>query len=83
MLTIDDLLELLEDGKWHDTRGIMDYSKFHELKVEMVINFLSEFDFVELDKKGQKVKLTPSLCKFLRKIKLIEEKESVSELEVP
>lgn len=83
MLTIDDLLELLEDGKWHNTREIMDYSKFHELKVEMVMNFLSEFGFVELDGKGQKVKLAPSLYKFLRKIRLLEEKESVSELEVP
>lgn len=83
MLTIDDLLELLEDGKWHDAKEIIDDSKFHELKVEMVINFLSEFDFVELDKKRQKAKLVPSLYKFLRKIKLIEEKESVSELEVP
>ena len=77
MLTIDDILKLLEDGKWHDMREIVYNSKSHELKVEIIMNFLYKFDFVELNDKRQKVKLTPPLHKFLRKIKLIEEKESL------
>ena len=80
---MDDILKLLEDGKWHDMREIIDNSRLHDLKVEMFIDFLSEYDFVELDKKRRKVKLTSSLYKFVRKIKLIEEKEAVKELEVP
>jgi len=80
---LDDILKLLEDGKWHDMREIIDNSRLHGLKVEMFIDFLSEYDFVELDKKRRKVKLTSSLYKFVRKIKLIEEKEAVKELEVP
>jgi len=80
---MDGILKLLEDGKWHDMREIIDNSRLHDLKVEMFIDFLSEYDFVELDKKRRKVKLTSSLYKFVRKIKLMEEKEAVKELEVP
>jgi len=83
LLVMDGILKLLEDGKWHDMREIIDNSRLHDLKVEMFIDFLSEYDFVELDKKRRKVKLTSSLYKFVRKIKLIEEKEAVKELEVP
>lgn len=77
---MDDILKLLEDGKWHDMREVKDNSMLQDLKVEMVMNFLSEYDFVEIDKKRQKVKLTPSLLKFVRKIKIIKEKEAVSDL---
>jgi len=83
LLTIDDILRFLEDGRWHDMKEIIYHSKLHELKVKMVMNFFSQFDFVELDKKQQKVRLTPPLCRFVKKIKLIEEKKAVNELEVP
>lgn len=83
MLVMDDILKLIEDGKWHDIKEIADNSKLHILKVEMFMNFLSEYDFVDLDKKRQKVKLTPSLYKFFRRIKILEEKEAVKELKAP
>jgi len=83
MLTMDDIFDLLADGKWHDMREVIDNSRLHDLKVKMFLDFLSEYDFVELDKKQQKVKLTPSLNKFFKKIKVLERKEAVSELEVP
>jgi len=82
LLVMDDILKLLEDGKWHNIREIIDNSKLHERKVEMFMNFLSKYNFVELDKKRQKAKLTPSLYKFVKKIKILEEKEAVKELEV-
>jgi predicted transcriptional regulator len=80
---MDDMLRLLEDGKWHDMREIIYNSRLHDPEVETFMGFLSEYDFIELDKSRQKVKLTPSLYKFVRKIKLIEEKEAVRESEVP
>lgn len=83
MLVLNDVLKLLEDGRWHDIREIADNSGLHCLKAEMTVDFLSEYDFVELDEKRRKVKLTSSLYKFFRKIKLIEEREAVKELEVP
>jgi len=83
LLVMDDILKLIEDGKWHDIKEIVDNSKLHVLKVEMFMNFLSEYDFVELDKKRQKVKLTPSLYKFFRRIKIVEKKEAVKELKAP
>jgi len=83
LLILDDVLKLLEDGEWHNIREIADNSRLHCLKAEMIMNFLSEYDLVELDEKRRKVKLTSSLYKFIRKIKLIEEKEAVKELEAP
>jgi len=80
---MDDILNLLDDGEWHDMREIVHNSRLHDLEVGMFMDFLSEFDFVELDKRRRKVKLTPSLYKFVRKIKTIEEKEAVRESEVP
>ena len=80
---MDDILKLLEDGKWHNMKEITGNSMLQDPKVEMFINFLSEYDFVELDKKRRKVKLTPSLYKFVQKIKLLEEEKAVKGLEVP
>ena len=77
MLNIDDILKLLEDGKWHDMQEIIADSKFQDLKVKVFMGFLSEYNFVELDKKRQRVKLTPSLFEFFRKIRLLEEKEAL------
>jgi hypothetical protein len=78
---MDDVLKLLEDGRWHDMKEIINNSRLHGLKVEMLMEFFAKYDFVELDKKQQKVKLTPSLYRFVRKIKLLEEKEAVRKLE--
>jgi len=83
LLIMDAVLKLLEDGKWHEIREIIDNSRLNDLYVEMAVGFLSEYDFVKLDKKRRKVRLTPSLYKFVRKIKLIEKEDSVKDLEAP
>lgn len=83
MLVMDDILNLLEDGKWHDISEVIDNSSLHDRRVEIFMDFLGEYDFIELDRKRQKVKLTPSLRKFVRKIKIIEGKEAVNGSEVP
>jgi len=72
---ISSILELLEDGKWHDLREIAEKSNLHEFKLEMIKSFLSEYKFVMLDEERQKVKLTPPTLKFFSKIKSIEEEK--------
>lgn len=73
MPVVSRILELLEDGKWHDLEEIVEKSRVHEFKLEMIKSFLTEYKFIMLDEEHQKVKLTPPTFKFFSKIKSIEE----------
>lgn len=72
MQVIDEILELLEDEKWHDLEEIAKKSGLHMFKIEIITNFLAEHDFITLDKGAQKIRLTPPTLKFLKRIKHIE-----------
>jgi len=74
--TVDDILKLLENGKWHDLNEIRKKIELQDLKVESLTKFLAQYDFIELDKDGKKVKLGPSIQDFLKKIRRVEEKEA-------
>jgi len=73
--SIDELLELLEDGKWHGLNEIMEKSRLCKSKAETITDFLAEYDFIQLDKERQKAKLTRSALNFLKKIQRIDEEE--------
>lgn len=72
MSTVDKILELLEDGKWHDIKEIREKSNLQEFKVEMIYGFLAEYAFIDFNKEQQKAKLTPATLKFLREIRRIK-----------
>jgi len=72
---IDEILDVLKNGKWHDLKEISDKTHLQGLKVELLTEFLAEYDFIELNKKEHKTKLAPPLLDFLRKIRNLEEKE--------
>jgi hypothetical protein len=38
------------------------------IKVKRVLEFLSEYEFVEVDMEGRRVKLAPSLLRFILKV---------------
>ena len=69
------ILDFLEDGKWHSLTEMSDKSGLHEFKLEIVTNFLAEYDFIKLDKTKQKVRLAVSVVDFLKKVKHIEKDE--------
>jgi hypothetical protein len=70
--TVDKILELLEDGKWHDIKEIREKSNLQEFKVEMIYGFLAEYAFIDFNKEQQKAKLSPATLKFLREIRRIK-----------
>jgi len=74
---IDEILDILKNGKWHDLKEISEKTHLQGLKVELLTEFLAEYDFIELDKKEQKTRLAPPLFNFLRKIRDLEEKEGL------
>jgi DNA-binding IclR family transcriptional regulator len=75
---IDEILDVLKNGKWHDLKEISEKTQLHGLEVELLTNFLAEYDFIKLNKKENKTRLTSSLLDFLRKIRDIEEKEGLA-----
>jgi len=75
---IDEILDVLKNGKWHNLKMISEKTRLQELKVEMLTNFLAEYDFIELNKKEHKTRLTPPLLAFLRKVRDLEKKERFS-----
>jgi len=82
LLAIDNILEVLRNGEWHELKEIADKTRLHEFKVEIVTSFLAEYDFLELDKKGRKIKLSPQLLLFLKKIEDIELEEAAGKKRV-
>jgi len=72
---IDEILEVLKDGKWHDLSEIAGNFRLHEFKAGMIMSFLTEYNFIDLDTQRQKVKLTHSVLNFLQKIQRLEREE--------
>jgi len=69
-------MDLLEDGTWHSLTEIGEKSGLHEFKLEILANFLAEYDFMELDKAERKVRLAASIVDFLKNIKHIEKDQN-------
>ena len=77
----EDVLKLLENGKWHDLEEIGKKIELQDIEVEGLVKFLARYNFVKLDKDGKKAKLGPPVQDFLRKIRQIEGKEGAKRLE--
>jgi len=75
---IDEILDVLKNGKWHDLKEISEKTQLQGLKVELLTNFLAKYDFIKLNKKEHKTRLTSQLLDFLRKIRDIEEREGLA-----
>ena len=75
MSAIDDILWLLKDGEWYHLKEIAEKTAVPEVKVEIAISFLGEYNFVQLNKKIRRVRLQPAIIKFIDKIQHIEKEE--------
>jgi predicted transcriptional regulator len=65
---IENLLDLLKDGKWYTAEKIMDKTRINEYKAKLMISFLQEFQFIQVDKKSGRIKLTISAKRFLENL---------------
>ncbi len=75
MPKVNDILELLENGKWHDLKKIGKKIQIQDLEIVSVAKFLAQYEFVRLDKKEKKAKLDSSMRDFLEKIRRLEGEE--------
>jgi len=74
MSAIDEILWLLKDGEWHDLKEITKKVALPETKAEMVISFLGEFNFIQLNGNIKRAKLQNSMLKFIEEIQRLEKK---------
>lgn len=77
MLAIDEILEALRNGKWHGVKEVAEKTGLHEFKIELISSFLTEYDFVQRDPVRSRLKLTPRLLSFLKKIQDLEREEAI------
>jgi predicted transcriptional regulator len=75
---IDEIFELLEDGKWHDIKEAMEKANLQEFKVEIIYGFLAEYAFIDFNNEQKKAKLTSTTLKFIREIRCIEKGRCVT-----
>lgn len=64
--TLDEVLNVLKDGEWHSVRELM--TCVSPMNLERVLVFLSEFKFVEWNKKIGQVKLSYCTLDFLQRL---------------
>mgnify|MGYP001044479011 CR=1 FL=1 len=75
MPEVDDILKLLENGKWHDLKEIGKRIQLQDLDIASVTKFLTRYSFIKLDKEGKKAKLDSFTRDFLKKIRQLEGEE--------
>jgi hypothetical protein len=66
------ILRLLENGKWHHLKDIEKKTHLNSVNVETITKFLAQYNFIELDKAEQKMKLDPATNQFLKRIRQLE-----------
>ena len=76
MELVDEILDALRNGEWHEFGAIIKEQRLSQTKVELILNFLAKYHFVKLSKKHQMVKLPTEVMKFLEELQQIEENEN-------
>jgi len=74
----DEILWLLKDGKWHNLEEIIGECSLPKSKVKIAVNFLWEYDFIQVNEKGRKARLRPLMLKFIGEIQRVEKEEALS-----
>ena len=77
MSVTDEIMQLLRDGNWHNLRDIVEKCSIPESKVEITISFLSEYGFIEVNKKGRKARLRPLMLEFFDEILRLEKEQPI------
>ena len=63
MSAIDDVVELLKDGKWHNLKELAKNLQIEQQKLKQIIRFLKNSGFIRLDKKQEKALISSDLKK--------------------
>ena len=61
MSAVDEVVELLEDGEWHNLKDLAKNLKLNQQKLQRIIQFLLSLELIELDKQQQKAQINTDL----------------------
>lgn len=73
----DEILWSLKDGKWHSLKEITEKCSLPESRVKMAVNFLWEYDFIQVNENGRKARLRPAILEFIDEIQRVEREEAL------
>jgi predicted transcriptional regulator len=73
MLSLDKILLILKDGNWHSIQALSENINIPQNKLTHIIDFLTEFDFIQLDDTQKKAKLQKPLFKFINELARLEQ----------
>ncbi len=59
------VLEILDDGKWHEIGELQQRLDLNEKKMQKITAFLNKYDFVKIDSEHGKVKINRNFQKLL------------------
>ena len=65
-MKITEVLEMLEDGRWHTLKEIREKIKLSENKIQQIVEFLKGYGFVLMDEEKGWIKLDETVKEFLR-----------------
>jgi hypothetical protein len=63
---IDEVVDIIKNGEWHTLEDIITKAKLPELKTNKILEFLADYNFIDLDSEHKKAKITHPLMKFLK-----------------
>ena len=63
---LEEILDMLRDGKWHSISEISSIFHIDEWKLHEVLRFFMNFGLVEYDEAGKRVKITNIGLSFLK-----------------
>ncbi len=62
---ISTILEVLSDGKWRTLEEIQQKTGTGEKQIQRIVEFLQQYDFIEMDQTKRKIKLDETFKEFL------------------
>jgi DNA-binding IclR family transcriptional regulator len=64
--SIEQVLRLLRDERWHEINEIAEQTRLANFKMQIIIEFLSRYRFIRLDRRSGKIRISHSLARFFR-----------------
>ena len=61
------LLEILSDGKWHETDQLRQLMDLSDCEVQKITDFLGKYDFAEVDDANKRVRINKDFKEILTK----------------
>lgn len=67
MWEIDEVLNSLKAGGWRSLQEVINGCSLPECKTRLVLKFMNQFDFIQVDEEEKKVKLHPAMINFINR----------------